>query len=564
MVKTRERSGGSGSKQQGGRRDQKWNAKCRALEAFKAEHGHCNVPRRHGSLGNWMHKQRTEYKKGKLSKERVQQLGALGFDWSPGSTLLTWDERFDELTKYKAEHGDCRILKREGPLGEWVSQQRTAHKKGKLSDERAQELDALGFLWNPTPTWDERLDELMKYKVEHGDCNVPKSQGPLGKWVATQRFGHKMGKLSEERARKLGELGFVWNPQSTLPTWDERFDELEDFKAEHGHCKVPRSRGPLGRWVQTQRHVYKKGKLSEELIRKLDGLNFNWETTRGTPITWDERFNELTKYKAEQGDCKVPKSQGSLGTWVDTQRQEYRKGKLSDERVQKLGDIGFSWATLHWDERFGELTKYKAEHGHCNVPQKQGHLGRWVANQRTGHKMGKLSEERVRKLEDLGIVWNPTPSWDERLDELTKYKAKHGHCNVPQSQGSLGIWVQSQRAAYKKGKLSEERVQKLEDLGFCWVVIPNSERRRTSGSRPRSDADEAREGEGGGGRERKSRNAAADDAGTASAPAIPEECVSNAAEYDGETDSEIDTKSLKPEDVLIKTETDDESSIGEH
>ena len=85
------------------------------------------------------------------------------------------------------------------------------------------------------------------------------------------------------------------------------------------------------------------------------------------------------------------------------------------------------------------MKAFKAEHGRCNVPESHGPLGKWVATQRQAYKKGKLPEERILKLDALGFVWNPTPSWDERLGELMKYQAEQGHCNVPaESQGSLG------------------------------------------------------------------------------------------------------------------------------
>ena len=238
----------------------------------------------------------------------------------------------------------------------------------------------------------------------------------------------------------------------------------------------------------------------------------------------------MKAFKAEHGRCNVPESHGPLGKWVATQRQAYKKGKLPEERILKLDALGFVWnPTPSWDERLGELMKYQAEQGHCNVPaESQGSLGIWVANQRRVYRKKKLSGERVQKLDALGFLWNPlgTPlTWDERFKELTKYKAEHGDCTIPVTQGSLGGWVGHQRHAYKKGKLSEERVRKLDALGFSWGwgTIPNSKRRPAHGSRPRSDAGEAGDGEGDvGRRERKKSNAVAaddNDAGAASAPA---------------------------------------------
>ena len=252
--------------------------------------------------------------------------------------------------------------------------------------------------------------------------------------------------------------------------WNERYRELEAFKTKRGHCNVPQRQGPLGKWVKNQRTERKGDKLSAERIQRLDDIGFVWEL-RSSPLTWDERLDELTKYKAEHGDCSVPKSYGPLGHWVTSQRTARRKDKLSEERIQKLDNLGLEWSsngnTRYWDERLDELRKYKAEHGHCNVPQGQGPLGTWVHNQR--QREGTLSEENIQKLDDVGFVWNTQggqKTWDERLNDLMRYKAEHGDCNVPQGHGTLGIWVHNQRL--RKDNLSEERVQKLDDLDFNW------------------------------------------------------------------------------------------------
>ena len=254
--------------------EEKWNAKCRDLEAFKAKQGHCNVPRGHGNMGRWVADQRTARKNEKLCEDRVQKLDALGFDWA---LKLTWNERLDELTKYKAEHGHCNVPRSHESLGRWVDKQRVKRKKGKLlSEERVQKLGDIGFVWNPTPSWDERLGELVKYKAEHGDCNVPQSQGSLGTWVNNQRIARKRGKLSEERARKLDALGFDWSPRSTQPTWEESLGELTEYKAEHGHCNVPMRQGSLGKWVDSQRQAYKNGQMDVGRVQKLEGIDFVW------------------------------------------------------------------------------------------------------------------------------------------------------------------------------------------------------------------------------------------------------------------------------------------------
>ena len=313
--------------------DQKWNARYRELEAFRAEHGHCNVSQGQGSLGTWVHEQRRR-KKGNMAKERLRKLDDLGFNWGgtriarrPPAPPVMWDERFDDLTKYKAEHGHCSAPRSHGPLGRWVDKQR--RRKGKMSKERIQKLDDLGFVWNPRgppPTWDERFEELLKYKSEHGDCGDAPSHGSLGAWVNSQRIARKRGKLSKESARKLDDLGFDWcNTRGPPKTWNERLDMLKNYKAEHGDCNVPQTHGALGSW--------------------LDDLGFSWRNIQNPALPWDERLEMLKEYKAEHGNCSIPQNQGPLGSWVNRQRTAFNKGKLSKERVQKLDDLGFDWGT---------------------------------------------------------------------------------------------------------------------------------------------------------------------------------------------------------------------------
>jgi len=198
----------------------------------------------------------------------------------------------------------------------------------------------------------------------------------------------------------------------------------------------------------------------------------------GTPKKekWEEKFNELVAYNEANGSCNVPYRQGKLGTWVNHQRAFYKEGKLSLERAKELEGVGFNWGTCRdklWEERFNELVVYKMKNVNCNVPQRQGALGKWVHEQRRFYKKGKLPQERATQLGRIGFNWgtrkkNQDTPWEERFNELVVYKVKNGNCNVPQREGVLGRWVVTQRKIYKKEKLSQERTTQLEGIGFNW------------------------------------------------------------------------------------------------
>ena len=104
---------------------------------------------------------------------------------------------------------------------------------------------------------------------------------------------------------------------------------------------------------------------------------------------FNDRLYELLDFRAEHGHCRVPKSgYGDLGKFVKSIRTQYRKNQLPEKRVKILNSIDFDWDTIHyertpdsdakWQQRFNELVKFKEVHGHTWVPQLSGELGRWV------------------------------------------------------------------------------------------------------------------------------------------------------------------------------------------
>ena len=326
--------------------------------------------------------------------------------------------------------------------------------------------------------WGSRYRELKEYRDEHGDCNVPRSQGSLGKWVSTQRQSYKEGKLSNERVVKLESIGFVWNKKEQK--WSNQFDDLTKYKAQNGDCNVSTNQGSLGVWVKNQRQFFKNGKLSQERIASLEKLGFVWERY---DEAWMTRFDELGYFKNENGDCNVPESQGPLGMWVQHQRQFYKKGILPQERIDLLESIDFVWEPFDeaWMARFDELVDFKNENGDCNVPKGQGSLGWWVNEQRVNYKNGKLSQERIEFLESVGFEWvrqvqTRTQSWklDElwkmKYTELVQYLIEHGNFNVPRKYGPLFNWVGKQRTAYKDGNMSQFRIDYLDSIGFAWKL----------------------------------------------------------------------------------------------
>ena len=365
-------------------------------------------------------------------------------------------------------------------MGVWVHHQREYFKSAKLAEDRIARLEGIGFVWDVTEeSWEEKFMELKCFQEEHGHCRVPSvyPENPsLGIWVSNQRTDFKKGDLSEDKIARLEEIGFVWNVFEEA--WEKNFLELKRFQEEHGHCKVPQrypQNPQLGSWVSNQRADFKKGDLSEDKIARLEEIGFVWDVLEEE---WEENFLELKRFQEEHGHCRVPSvypENPQLAVWVKVQRRAFKSGKLSEDKIARLEELGFVWDVSEeaWEKNFLELQRFREEHGHCGVPSvypENPQLGYWVGVQRKCFKKGKLSEDKIARLEELGFVWDVREEeWEKNFLKLQRFQEEHGHCKVPQKypqNPSLGVWVKHQREYFKSAKLSEDRIARLKEIGF--------------------------------------------------------------------------------------------------
>ena len=231
--------------------------------------------------------------------------------------------------------------------------------------------------------------------------------------------------------------------------------------------------------------------------------------------SFDERCNQLLRFKEEYGHCNVRQkytgANPTLGKWCTSLRVSYNKiqkgmapdRRLPQERIERLENIGFEWQdhkTFRYEEGFekrcSELIAFKEESGHCNVParySKNLSLGGWCSSIRnTYNKMqqGKdvatlhiLSQHRIERLEKIGFQWKVVDYdgvFENHCRELIAFKEEFGHCHVPRvypSNQSLGTWCDNLRSAYRhiqdgiptKRSLLPDRIERLEKIGFQWV-----------------------------------------------------------------------------------------------
>lgn len=250
-----------------------------------------------------------------------------------------WTKHFNELVRHKQQTGSCANIsdKTQKKLARWVNYVRTSYKNGKLSEQRRVSLEELGLNLQfedrqaRQAFWDARYSELVDYKQEHGDCEVPqkyKRKPKLASWVTGQRTAYRDGTMSEERYAKLNDLGFRFTWSVRESNWNDRYKELLEFKKKHGHCMVPREYEDtpgLGQWVATQRYQHTTRKLKDERFEKLHAIDFQWdapnldktETSTLSPESGDntgsssQRLDELDE--AKDKDVIPAKAKPKLG-----------------------------------------------------------------------------------------------------------------------------------------------------------------------------------------------------------------------------------------------------------
>ena len=163
--------------------NQRWEAQYQKLKEYKLQHGHCNVPHSHPSLGSWVMNQRDCYKlyennpqSSPLTQSRYEQLKSINL-----SGVNLWEKRLLELKAYKDEHGHTDVPIDYPKLGLWVLNQRDtyAFNKDEMGNDRIDALDKLGFNWNRwgrkrlktrEDAWDAQFNKLQEFIKANGKC----------------------------------------------------------------------------------------------------------------------------------------------------------------------------------------------------------------------------------------------------------------------------------------------------------------------------------------------------------------------------------------------------------
>lgn len=488
--------------------DMSWNRYFEAAKKYYAEYGDLKIASTYTTdcglkLGLWISNLRTYRKSGirnaYLSENRIAMLDEIGMVWDV--PYYIWEEYFNECHEYVNQNQNLDItdkyISSNGlRVGSWLRKQRQLYKEGKLTEAQISRLESIGMVWfsKSERSWENGIIESRKYFAECGNLNVPVSYiSPsgfkLGSWISNRRE-HGRESYPEERQKQLDELGMIWQKPDS---WNAKFELARAFYKEHGNLDVPTKYMCdgvwLNKWLNEQKQIYlgnRPGKfLTQEQIESLNSIGMQW-CTKSERI-WNEQYQYAKKFYLENGHLTVPHCYLSedgkqLSLWVGRQRKYYSENKLTDYQISMLNDIGMVWEPNdHWEIGFNHAKVYFENNGNLDIPCKyvceDGYrLGGWLSNQRSNYKKtsgyGKMTSDHARRLEEIGMVWNPSQQkWLDGYNHAKVYLSsldgqKWTTCYVSPDGYKTGEWLHGQQRNAKTRGIDQKKMEMLAAIGI--------------------------------------------------------------------------------------------------
>ena len=268
----------------------------------------------------------------------------------------------------------------------------------------------------------------------------------------------------------------------------------------------------LGVWINTQRRIYKSGKLSKDKIKLLEKIGMRFENKKKI-VGWEAYYKLAKAYFEKNSNLEIQisfktldgitydENGYNLGIWINTQRQVYKSDKLNKERIELLEKIGMRFESKinkkDWKEYYKLAKAYFEKRGNLEISfrfktldgityDENGYnLGTWLGHQRQIYKNRKLNKEKIELLEKIGMRFENKKNivvWEEYYKLAKAYFDKNSNLEIRISFKTLdgitydgngynlGIWISTQRSLYKNKKLSKERVQLLDKIGMVWSI----------------------------------------------------------------------------------------------
>lgn len=388
-------------------------------------------------------------------------------------------------------------------LGTWISNQRTARKKGSLCQDCIDRLDKIGMIWDLRKVqWDEMYVAAKTYYETFGDLAIPlryitKDGKKLGSWISKQRKDYKAIKehkkenplFTKERIDLLNEIEMIWDNSKSVNSTSFQEQSILYYLNKTG--------------IEVQNRIIISGiELDLFMPERKIAIEYDGDAWHQS-VKGDNRKNIIC---AENGirlirvrEPKCPILNVSSNNYF---LMGYTYEELSQvieriifEHFEKKIDVNIErdfaeiieqyvvYSKKSWKEHYILAREYYLHYGNLLVPREyteQGiSLGLWIHDLRKNRKKGTFpfSQKQICQLEEIGMVWDTYENtWNVMYEEAKLYFENAGSLQIPKTytgnvDNNLYQWINDQRKKYLKNTLSREKIDLLEKIGMEWAPI---------------------------------------------------------------------------------------------
>ena len=551
-----------------------WDYVFKTAVKYHKQHGHLLLQKRTEFEGvklyDWIRTQRERKAEGKLSDEKIRLLNDLNMVWD--YRPFHQERMFNELKLYHKQHGNinvCQDTMVSFPDGQFNLYGWLLHKRNyrnTLKNEQIEQLESLNIVWNQSEIkwkedWERGFCHAENYYRKNGHLRVQEvykneSGYQLGTWIRAQRCKYKEGKLTKKQIQLLESIAMLWQANEQIQTsFNEqalfyymcmldpktlnrdsshigceldvyipsinvgieydgpRYHDLQRDNMKNIKCRdkiflirVRDYRLPI--IGKSDKHIYYLRLMEDnniqpaivtilELLHQQFGIcvqhikvdiekdkqNIYDQMAAYVDSLWNGKLGDIKNYYDNYGNIDVPYGYYvngyNLGSWIAEQRKSYRLRRLPQHKIYALEELGIKWKYKEdvWTLNYEMIQEYYLLHGHIKITkgetEKSRNLYWWLNDQLKYYRSGKLSENRIRLLEEVGMIWGDKLDlrFAEMCDRLQQFKQDHNHCIVPldyqrDNDMPLGLWCQRIRLQMKAGKLSKSRCEKLRNIGL--------------------------------------------------------------------------------------------------
>lgn len=317
----------------------KWQERLKGLQEFKGEDGFITSIKKdvNADYHNYAARLRTNYRKGILPKEKIEDLEKIGFVWEVEEHK--WNIMYKELSEYNKQKREAELnFKSAKPqskeLRVWLTVQKAKYDKGKLSEKQLKLLKEanVSFL-REEDSWTKGYNKYLLAMSKSKD-SVPSY---ASNWVYKQRKLYEQGKLTEEQIEILRKEGISLRISDT--TFWSHFEKLVEYKLNYGSCRVLEKNAPsktFYAWYNNLKTVFDK--LSKDKQDALLSLGYVRYTR---DAIWNENMEIYRRIK-DKPYSELTKEEIKVHRWACAVKRRYKDGTLNKSKIEEAKEVVFA------------------------------------------------------------------------------------------------------------------------------------------------------------------------------------------------------------------------------